>query len=181
MSETPVLSQETIVAAATNTWGKEFTLGEGDKQRVFSVKDLDYFSYVEFVTRAKPLITLAANGMEYKSDGGVLDLQFNPANLDIDAILASCMKDLPKLAWLVCKQTDPAIKPEEVANLAHRPQRLIEIIMLQVMHNNMIQEFGTFFQRLTGLVMAMMPDMAKATQPSETVSESTTEETPSSW
>jgi hypothetical protein len=90
-----------------------------------------------------------------------------------------CGKELPRMAWLVCKQSQPKITDKEVAELAKRPQRLVEIVLLQVLHNNMIQEFGSFFQRLTAMVTNLVPDMAKVAAPSEITSDSTTEETPS--
>jgi hypothetical protein len=108
---------------------------------------------------------------------GEMKVDFNPANLDFDLIIKLCGKELPKMAGIICRQSQPKIKDNEVAALARRPQKLIEVILLQVMHNNMIQEFGAFFQRLTAMVTNLMPDMAQVAAPAEVTTDSTTEET----
>ncbi len=164
-----------MVAAVKNEWGKTFTLG--DKE--FEVKDLTYYDYVEFVALAKPLITVAASGLALGEEGGELKVNFDPSNLDFDKIIGLAGKELPRLAYLVCRQSDPKIKEQDVALLARRPQRLIEIVLLQILQNKMIEEFGAFFQRLTAMVSTLMPTAAKVMAPSELKSESTTEETPS--
>jgi hypothetical protein len=175
MSETTLTEQE-VIAGAKNEWQKEFTLGA----KTFEVKDLGYFDYIEFIGLAKPLVTVAASALEMGTKDGEMKVEFNPANLDLDQIIKLCGKELPRMAGIVCRQSMPKISDKEVAELARRPQRLVEIVLLQVMHNNMIQEFGTFFQRLTGMVTSLVPDMAKVAAPSEIGTASTTEETPSS-
>lgn len=175
-AELPVITDEMKLNAAKNEWGKTFTL----KDQTFEILDLQYFDYLEFITLGKPLIAVVANGLEMGNEGGEINVNFNPTGLDFDQILGLCGKELPKMAWLVCKQSQPRIKQEEVCLLAHRPQRLVEIVLLQILHNNMIQEFGSFFTRLTAIVSALMPDVAKMTAPSELQNASMIEETPSS-
>jgi hypothetical protein len=170
------ITQEQALAAAKNEWDKVFTLGP-DKQR-FEIKDLPYFDYLEFVTLVKPIIAIGANTIDFKGEGGELDIVFDPTTLDFDKVIAVAGKDLPKLGRLILKQTNPKITAEEAALLAHRPQRLIEIIIMQILHNNMIQEFGAFFTRLKAMVTVMLPDLANAVAP--TGPETTTEETLSS-
>jgi len=159
----PEITDETKVRAAKNEWGKTFTLGEQE----FEIKDLQYFDYIEFMGLAKPLITVASSGLEMGNVGGEITVNFNPSALDIDQIIGLCAKELPRMAYLICKQSAPKITEKEVALLAHRPQRLIEVVLLQILHNNMIQEFGSFFQRLTAMVTALVPDMTKAVAPTE--------------
>lgn len=161
--DTQEVSQEQIIAAVKNEWGKVFTLGD----REFEIKDLTYFDYVEFVRLAKPIVMTALQGLDMNSENGEIGLQFNPGALDFDNILSICHKELPRLAYLVCRQSAPNITEKEVALLAHRPQRLIEVVLMQILHNNMIQEFGSFFPRLTKMVTALVPEMAKAMAPSE--------------
>lgn len=175
MSE-QALTEQQVISGAKNEWGKEFTLGS----KTFEVKDLGYFDYIEFIQLAKPLVSVAASALEMGAKDGEMKVDFNPANLDFDQIIKLCGKELPRLAGIVCRQSEPKITDKQVAELAHRPQRLVEVVLLQVMHNNMIQEFGAFFQRLTGMVTSLVPDMAKVAAPSEIGSDSTTEETPSS-
>lgn len=165
------------IAAAKNEWGKTFTLGEGEAKREFEIKDLGYFDYIEFVGLVKPLITVAANALEMGAKDGEMKVDFNPAALDFDAIFKLCGKELPKMAGIICRQTEPKITDRQVAELAKRPQRLVEVVLLQVMHNKMIEEFGGFFQRLTAMVTSLMPDMTKIAAPSEIATDSTTEET----
>jgi hypothetical protein len=174
------LTQSDILAAAKNEWDKEFTIGEGDEKRTFQLKDLGYFDYIEFVGLVKPLISVAAGALEMGAENGEMKVDFNPANLDFDAIFKLCGKELPKMAGIVCRQSEPKITDKAVAELARRPQRLVEIVLMQVAHGKMIEEFGSFFQRLTTMVTSMMPDMAKVAAPSEIGSDSTTEETHSS-
>lgn len=171
---TPTLTEEQIIAGAKNDWGKEFTLGD----RTFEIKDLGYFDYVEFVGLVKPLVEVAASALSMGAKDGEMTVDFDPSGLDFDQIFKLCGKELPKMAGIVCRQTDPKVTDRQVAELARRPQRLVEVVLLQVAHNNMIQEFGGFFQRLTAMVTSLMPDVAKVAQPSEIAS--TTEETPSS-
>ena len=174
MSET--LTEEQKISAAKNEWGKTFRLGD----REFEIKDLGYFDYLEFVSLVRPLIGVITEGLQLGDAGGELNLNFDPASIDLDKILGLCGKELPKMAQLVCKQTDPKNKAEEVAELARRPQRLVEVVLMQIMHNKMIEEFGNFFTRLTSMVTVLMPDVAKATAPSVVPTESMTEETLSS-
>lgn len=176
MSETPALTEEQIIAGAKNDWGKTFTLGD----REFEIKDLGYFDYIDFVGLVKPLVSVAAGALEMGSKEGEMKVDFNPTNLDFDQIIKLCGKELPKMAGIVCRQTEPKITDRQVAELARRPQRLVEVVLLQVMHNNMIQEFGAFFQRLTTMVTSLVPDVQKVAAPSEINTDLTTEETPSS-
>lgn len=164
LTETPQITEEMKVAAAKNEWGKTFKLGD----REFEIKDLTYFDYVEFVSLAKPLITVAASGIEMKNIDGELGISFDATALDFDQLMGLCGKELPRMGYLVCRQSDPKIKEAEVAMLAHRPQRLVEIVLLQILHNKMIEEFGGFFQRLTGIVTALVPSMGALTPSSET-------------
>jgi hypothetical protein len=171
-----VVTPEQAIAAAKNEWGKTFKLGD----REFEIKDLPYFDYIEFIQLARPIIKIAAEAINLGNKNGEIAIDFDPTSLDLEEIIRVCGKELPKMGQLICKQTVPNIKADEVAILAHRPQRLIELVLMQILHNNMIQEFGSFFQRLTAMVTVMMPDVAKATEPSELPSESMIEETLSS-
>ena len=175
MSDTQITDLDKV-KAAKNEWGKTFKLGD----REFEIKDLPYFDYIEFMQLAKPLISIAAGAVGLDNEGGEFKADFDPSKLDFDEVLRLCGKELPKMGQIICKQSSPGIKPEEVANLARRPQRLVELVLMQILHNDMIQEFGSFFTRLTAMVTVMMPDLPKTTAPSELPSESTIEATLSS-
>ncbi len=174
--QTVEITPELKIAAAKNEWGTTFTLGE----REFEIKDLGYFDYIEFVGLVKPLITVAANALEMGAKDGEMKVEFNPANIDFDQIIKLAGKELPKMAGIICRQTDSKISDRTVAELARRPQKLVEIVLLQIMHNKMIEEFGSFFQRLTAMVTSLVPDMTKVAAPSEIDTALTTEETHSS-
>ncbi len=164
--------KEFAANAARNEWGKTFKLGEKE----FEIKDLPYFDYIEFIKHAKPLITAAASGIAMNVNGGEMGVSFDPAALDYDTLIDLAGKELPRMGYLICRQSMPSIKEGEVALLAHRPQKLLEIVLLQIYHNKMVEEFAGFFQRLAGMMNAMIPDVAKAQTPLEL----TAEETPSS-
>jgi hypothetical protein len=170
---------EQIIAAAKNEYDKEFTIGEGKDAKTFQLKDLGYFDYIEFIQLAKPLVTLAATALEMNSKDGEMKVDFNPANIDFDAIIKMCGKELPRMAGIVCRQSQPDTKDKQVAELAKRPQRLIEIVLLQVAHGKMIEEFGGFFQRLTAMVSNLVPTAAAVAMPKEVNADSMTEEIPS--
>ena len=176
MPDTAVITEEMKIAAAKNEWGKTFTLGD----REFEIKDLGYFDYIEFVGLVKPLVTVAAQGLAMGAEDGEMKINFDPSNLDFDQIIKLCGKELPRMAGIICRQSQPKITDKEVAELARRPQRLVEVVLLQIMHNNMIQEFGAFFQRLTAMVTSLVPDVKEVAAPSEINTDSMTEETPSS-
>ena len=161
--------KEFAANAARNEWGKTFKLGEKE----FEIKDLPYFDYIEFIGLAKPLIVAASSGINKKVEGGEMGVNFDPSTLDYDELIRLAGKELPKMGFLICRQTDPKIKETEVALLAHRPQRLLEIVLLQVYHNKMVEEFAGFFQRLAGMMSAMIPDVAKAQTPLELTVEET--------
>lgn len=143
-----------------------FTLGnERLGVREFDIKDLSYDDYIEFCDLARPIITSVSESLEVTQDNGQLDLQFNFVNLDFEKILKLAQKELPRMAWICCRQSDPKIKIEEVKRLAHRPQAMLEVVLAQIKHNEMVKEFADFFPRIASALNELMPEAREAITP----------------
>lgn len=137
--------------------------GKGDS-REFELKHLDYDSYLEFCDLARPILQTVAGGLDL---GGLAsgDLQFNPAKIDFGEILRQAGSELPRMVWLCCKQTDPKITLEEVKRLGYRPQAMLTVVLKQIKHNEMVQEFASFFPKIVEQFTALLPDMEQAVKP----------------
>jgi hypothetical protein len=138
-----------------------FTLGD----RVFEIKDLQYDDYIEFCDLARPIITAVSQSLELNQENGQLDLQFNFGNLDFRQLLQLSKEELPRMAWLCCKQTDPKIKLAEVKRLARRPQTMLEVVLAQVKHNDLVKEFADFFPRMASALNELVPAATEAMVP----------------
>lgn len=160
MSETQ-LSATTIAQAVRNEPSATFLLGD----RTFDIKDLDYDSYIEFCDLARPIITSVADSLEVNNEGGKLDLQFNFLNIDSANLIKLAGKELPRMAWICCKQSDPKIKIEDVKRLGRRPLVMLEVVLKQVKHNEMVKEFADFFPRIASALTELMPAAKEAMEP----------------
>jgi len=146
---------------------KTFTLGD----RTFDVKDLAYDDYIEFVEMARPII-LAVSGMldvKMNETTGEASLDMNPFNVDLNEIMGICKTELPRLAWLCCRQSDPKISIIEVKRLAKRPQVMLLAVMQQIKHNDLIKDFVSFFPQMNQALAGLVPaEMLTKTTPSTT-------------
>jgi hypothetical protein len=133
------------------------------ESRTFDLKDLDYDSYIEFCDLARPIITAVSGALDIKSDGGEVKLGFDPMGLDFGELLKLAGKELPRMVWLCCKMSDPKIKVEDVKRLAHRPHVLLEIVLMQIKHNEIVKEFADFFPRIAKALEELAPAAAEAT------------------
>lgn len=168
-----MITPETISNAVRNEHPNvpAIVLGPEGAQREFPLKDLDYDSYIDFCRLAKPIITAVASGMAVKTDEkGEVDLGFNPFDLDFDTLIEMAGENLPRMAWLCLKQSEPKISIGEVKKLARRPQVMIEIVLAQVKHNEMVQEFASFFPRILQALTDLAPE-AKAMLESQPTTE----------
>lgn len=158
--ETPELTQQEKVSAALNLPAhakdtEHFTLGG----REFTVLDLNYDDFNEFVGYMQPLVDGIASGFAgaiFKTpsqDLPGIPLP-NPSAFSFSSIIKYCAKDIPKLVVLVCnteaRQTED--KTKEVTEKFVRkhlkdPIEAVEIIMLQINKNEMISRIGSFFVR----------------------------------
>jgi hypothetical protein len=161
MDTTRQLTEEDKYKAATNSGYGTFTLGT----REFEIKDLEYDDYLEFCRMAQPIIKAVANAVEPKIEGGRISTQLNPAGIDFDVLIELAGKQLVKMAMICCRQSEPKITEKEVKKLGRRPQNLLEVVLLQIHHNGLVQEFVDFFQRMSSRVAEMMPAAQEAMMP----------------
>ena len=139
--------------------------------RTFELKHLAYDDYMKFVKLAQPLIETIAQMAGEDLSGGVTQIAFNAMALDFDTVIKLSGDNLPQLAWLALKASDPKIKPEEVKALAVEsnpgcpPMAMAEVVLVQVKHNQMIKGFVDFFQRLATRVADLMPEVTQAMTP----------------
>lgn len=172
-----VLSDEQIQAAVTNDYYPNcFKVGKpgSPEYREFPIKDLDYKSYIAFCRVAKPIIEAAAGALKVgMDDAGQVAVNFDPFGIDFEALMDLAEKDLPHMAWLCLKQSDPKLTVAKVEEMLPRPQLMLEIVLQQVKQNNLVKEFADFFPRLMTSLSSLIPDVQAVVNPT-----STTEETP---
>jgi hypothetical protein len=174
----PQLSDETIHNARRNDYGKTFEFGG----KTFELKDLSYDDYVEFVKLAGPLVENVVSVIQpvlQQDEKGELikDFSISLQGLDISGLADLAGNNLPRMAHIVCRTSDPEITVDEVKRLSMKrvskdkpigPFAMIEVVLKQVAHNKMIDEFVSFFPRLGSLVSDLAPAMAGATPQSTT-------------
>lgn len=153
--------------AARNEGYGEFTLTNPStgESRTFERKHLTYDAYIEFCKLAYPIITAVGSGLKIGSDKGVMDFDFDPTTLDYQQLLGMCGAELPRMAHLCCKQSDPKITLEDVKRLGYRPQNLLAVVLAQVKHNDMVKEFADFFPTLVEKITALIPETKVALTP----------------
>lgn len=140
-------AEEVVVVEQMELKPNEFILG-GKK---FEVGDLDYDSYESFLGLLQPLADTVVKNLI--SGAGV-----NVSGLDIRGtfsaaqIIASCGRNLPELARLICKNTEPDITTDEVKRLAKTPFILAEVVLKQVVHSGMLTDILQFFNHMLPLL-----------------------------
>lgn len=154
-------SPEEIHNAVRNEHHKHFVLGD----REFPIKDLAYDDYLEFIDLARPIIESVADSLNVVGDGaGGSEVKLDPLGLDFQKLIKLAGHELPRMAWICCKQSDPKIAIADVKRLAKRPFPLIEVVLIQVQHNKLIEEFQDFFPRLGKIVGEMVPEAQAAVE-----------------
>lgn len=163
--------------AARNEGYGEFTLTnpQTGNSKTFQLKNLSYDAYVEFCSLARPILITLGNGLDMGNKGGEFSLEFNPLNLDFEKLIEIAGKELPRMAWLCCRQSDPKIKLEEVKELGYRPQNLLLVVLQQIKHNDLVKEFADFFPQLVAALTELMPAATAAAAPIPTESTTPTE------
>lgn len=147
--EEPKMSTKEIHRAATNDpelSDNTFVLGE----RTFTVVDLEYDSYLKFITKLAPLMKAVAGGLLASRGSSV------PNMLDPAMLVEMCINDLPELAALVCQQTDKSVTTEEVKRLGKTPFKLAHIVLKQIEQNKIISEISDFFAQMLPLMRVAM-------------------------
>jgi hypothetical protein len=165
MSETVVAMtpelREQVHNAIRNEHGATFWIGDKAKGgREFPIKDLSYDDYMEFLELSRPIIQAVVEMVKVEDNGtpnGAITADM--ANLSIDTIVGLAGKNLPRMAWICARQSDPLITEDEVKRLARRPFHLVPPIIAQVKHNELAKEIMDFFLTAPALVTEMIPDL----------------------
>src|SRR4051812_8904860 len=104
MSEAKTLTTSDKIKAVQNEGYGTFTLGD----REFEIKHLSYDSYLEFCEIVPNVVGAIASGLELANDAELgASLRLNPAAINHVELFRLAKTDLPRLAWLCCKQADP--------------------------------------------------------------------------
>lgn len=151
---TPAPSEREIIFAATNEPAlapDEFKLGD----RTFKVMNLKYDDYIKFLGYLRPFLEGIGQALVASKGIQVPNININGPSFNIDTLLTFCINDLPEMARIVCKQTDPTVTAEQIKEWAGEPFTLCEIILRQVARNNMIGQFASFFGQLLPILMRM--------------------------
>jgi hypothetical protein len=183
MPQQAKLSDELLHNAVQNDYNKSFELGG----REFQLKDLAYDDYVLFVKLASPLVESVIGVVQpvlsAAEDGSpelIKDFKIDMSAIDVDTMADMAGHNLPIMAHLVCKQSAPQITLNEVKELAmsrknktRGPFAMLEIVLRQVAHNKLIEEFAEFFPRLGSLVGDLVPSLTAVAQMAESKTEAT--------
>lgn len=154
MSTESTLTNEQINRAAWNDAVEHFTLGG----REFKIVDLPYDDYTRFLSYIAPLMEHIVKKMVLSQAAGLAlpdGIALEPTSFTAFDLLKVCTDNLPQMAQLVCKQTDPFITVEDVKKLAGKPMPLADIIIRQIVQNGMIGDFKDFFERMISMLKAM--------------------------
>jgi hypothetical protein len=162
-----MLSQTEITQAVRNEAAGTFTLENPitKASRTFELKHLSYDAYLEFCELAHPILSTLSGALDMGNKGGEFKLEFNPLNIDYKTVLKLAGKELPRMVLLCCKQTDPRITLEEVKELGHRPQQLVQVVLKQIKHNEMVKEIADSFPQIVEQLTALLPAAQEAIAP----------------
>jgi hypothetical protein len=172
------LTEQQIALGVTNDPAlsqDEFKLGD----KVFKYVHLSYDYYLEFMFKIKPLLAAVIGTMAAKSQATVnlpgislLPTDGSGAN----ALLKFCGDDIPDMVRIIVNNSLEAENRDaekiSVADIKKvrgvNPIVLTRIVLGQVIYNNMIGDFGSFFVESLPLMSAMglvTPPPAKAMPP----------------
>lgn len=146
------LTEQEIIRAATNDAAlsnSEVTLGD----RTFKIVDLEYDDYVIFITKLAPLLKAIAGGLASSHGINVGD---KSSQIDAVSIVEYCSADIPELARIVCKQTEPSITVKEVKQLGKTPFKLASVVLKQIEQNRIIADISDFFVQMLPLLKTTM-------------------------
>lgn len=142
---TPVLTNTELLRAATNDPAlskTKFTLGD----KTFTIMDFKYDDYMKFINYLSPLLDTFIRGMT----NGALGLDgFAGASFTVQQIFQYCADELPQMALLVARQSDPEVTVDQLKELAGTPFNLAKLCLAQINHNKIIEAFGDFFVQMT--------------------------------
>lgn len=126
----------------------KFKLGDVE----FTIKDLSYDDYMEFITMLSPVIDTLFSKVAERNGVSIPGVQINTSSISIKAIFDYCANDLPEMAHIVTRQSQPDLSVEEIKNLGKTPIMLAQIVMAQLKRNNVIAEMADFFRLLQPMI-----------------------------
>lgn len=158
----PALTEQDIAFGATNDPAlsqEEFQLNG----KTYKYVHLSYDYYLEFMLKIKPLLAAVVGTVAAKDHSTVtlpgIELAANP----LSGIVQFCGTEIPDMVRIVINNSLEADdRPNERVTIAEikktrgtTPMQLANIVMGQVVFNNMITEFGSFFVQAMPLLKAM--------------------------
>jgi hypothetical protein len=162
VTPTTTLTEQQIALAATNNpalSNDSFTLSG----KTYKYVHLSYDYYIEFLLKIKPLLAAVVGTVSMKARATVtlpgIELSANP----MSGVVDFCSGDIPDMVRIIVNNTleaegrdDEKITVADIKKIRGvTPMQLSEIIMGQVVYNNMIAEFASFFVQSMPLLKAM--------------------------
>jgi len=156
------LTPEQILLGATNDPAlskDEFKLGT----KTYKYIHLSYDYYIEFMLKLKPLLTGVVGTLASKAKATVtipgIDLIANP----LGSMISFAGEDIPDMVRIIINnyleaegKEDEKITSADIKKIRGiTPMSLSNIIMGQVIYNNMIPEFASFFVQLMPILNQM--------------------------
>ena len=161
------LTQEQIILGATNdpALSNDTFVLDG---KTYKYVHLSYDYYIEFMLKIKPLLTAVVGVVASKARATVtipgIELVENP----LSNIINFAGKDIPDMVRIIINNSlefenkEERITVEEIRKMRGvTPMSLSNIIVGQVVYNNMITEFASFFVQM----MPLLKQMGILTQP----------------
>jgi hypothetical protein len=145
-TQTPPTKTETARAAINSPLLSPDNFKLGDVE--FTIKDLSYDDYMEFITMLSPVIDTLFSKVAERSGVNIPGVQINTSSISIKAIFDYCANDLPNMAHIVTRQSRPDLDVEAIKNLGKTPIMLAQVVMAQLKRNNVIAEMADFFRLL---------------------------------
>ena len=154
----PTLTPEQIILGATNDPAlskNEFKLGD----KTYKYVHLSYDYYIEFMVKIKPLLAAVVGTVASKAKSTVtlpgIKLLENP----LGSAIQFAGQDIPDMVRIIINNSLEAeekterITVEEIKKIRGvTPMSLSNLIMGQVVYNNMIPEFASFFVQMMPLL-----------------------------
>ena len=150
-TELPTLSKEEIVRAALNNpelSNNQFQLGD----KTYTIVDLSYDDYMVFISMLQPVIDQLMKGAAGRQGINLNGVDVAPTSLSTSNIITYCSDNLPRMVQIICRATEPEITIEQIKKDAKNPFKLADIVLQQVIQNNMIRDFATFFRSVLPLM-----------------------------
>lgn len=137
-----------VIRAATNS-PELSTIKVKLGEKEYTVVDLPYDDYIEFLAHLQPLIEGLLSKLAQAKG-----IEFNAESLTTSGLLKYCSKALPEMARLCLKQTVPTITSEEIKIAGKTPFALAVVVLKQIEQNKIISEISSFFVQMAPLLRA---------------------------